>query len=160
MSKIQDSAATLDSIVQAPINRRGLLGIAALSVAGTAAGLAAPAAAAIVPARDERLVTFKGRYAIHGGKIINGYFASPRGKTKLDVVMVIPGERGLDARTQAVVRRHALAGYLAIAPDLAAKQGDVPAGASRDAVLAELIGVVPNLKRLPHGNGKVTVVAA
>jgi dienelactone hydrolase len=76
------------------------------------------------------------------------------------VVVVIPGEQGLDARTQAVVRRHALAGCLAIAPDLAANQGNVPAGASRDAVLAELIGVVPNLKHLPHGNGKVTVVAA
>jgi carboxymethylenebutenolidase len=157
MPKIQDSATICDSIVQATIDRRGLMGLAALS----AAGLAAPAAAAAIASpADARLATFKGRYAIHGGKIINGYFASPHGKTKLDVVIVIPGERGLDARAEATVRRHALAGYLAIAPDLAAKQGDVPAGASRDAVLAELIGVVPNLKHLPHGNGKVTVVAA
>ena len=150
----------MTSIVQATINRRGLMGIAALSVAGSVAGLAAPAAAAVAPPADARLSTFKGRYAIDGGKIINGYFASPRGKTKLDVVLVIPGEQGLDARTRAVVRRHALAGYLAIAPDLAATQGDVPAGASRDAVLAEVIAVVPNLRRLPFGNGKVTVVAA
>ena len=135
------------------------MGIAALSVAGSAAGLAAPAAAAMASA-DSRLATFKGRYAIHGGKIINGYFASPRGKTQLNVVLVIPGEQGLDARTQAAVRRHALAGCLAIAPDLTAKQGNVPAGAGRDAILAELIAAVPNLKHLPHGNGRVTVIAA
>lgn len=144
-----------------PVGRRGAMGrIAALSVVPAIVGsgvlgFAGSALAATSP-DDSRLNARKLRYAIRGGKVIDGYFAAPRGKANLGLVVVIHDENGLDAKAEDTARRYALAGYSAIAPDLRAtfKGGD------RDAAIAEMVNQLPHLKRSALGNGKVSVVAA
>lgn len=131
----------------------------ALSAAGVAAGaLATPAwAAPGVAANDPRLRTFEGRYAA-GGRIVDGYFASPRGRNDLDVLVVIPGEGGVDDALRETVRRHALGGVIAFAPDLAGTSGLT--GAGREAMVAATVAKAAWLKRHGRGNGIVRVVAA
>ena len=143
------------------VGRRGAMRrIAALSVAPAIAGSGvlgfAGAALAATSTNDSRLRVSRTRYAIRGGRIIDGYFAAPRGKINLGMVVVIHDEEGLDAKAEDTARRYALAGYQAIAPDLRATfRGD-----SRDAMLAELVHQLPNLKRSALSNGKVSIVAA
>lgn len=144
-----------------PVGRRSAMRrIAALSVAPAIAGSGvlgfAGSAFAATSGDDSRLNASKVGYAIRGGKIIHGYFASPRGKTNLGVVVVIHDENGLDAKAEDVARRYALAGYQAIAPDLRATFK----GASRDAMIAEMVKQLPHLKRSALGNGTVSIVAA
>jgi hypothetical protein len=161
MSNLNDRAGTaIDGLIQAPLGRRSVMRrMAALSVAPVVAGsgiLGFAGAASAATGTDPRLNANRLRYAIRGGKIIDGYFAAPRGKSNLGVVVVIHDEDGLDAKAEETARRYALAGYYAIAPDLPAtfKSG------SRDAMIADMMKTVPNLKRFAQGNGKVSVVAA
>jgi carboxymethylenebutenolidase len=158
-------AAPVESIATKPLRRRSVVSamvavpIATSAVAGFAApAMAAPTATAttIDPA-DRRLSTFKGRYALANGKIVDGYFASPRGKTKLNVVLVMPKGETLDAEAENEARHHALAGYLAIVPDLKATSG-ASSLAGRDAMIADMMTAMPGLKRMAHGNGHVRVV--
>lgn len=127
------------------------------AVAGVAAiGIAGPAWA--TSSTDRRLRIHEGRYAIDSHKVVEGYFATPRGRTGMDVLVVIPGEGGIDDSVRDLVRRHALAGKIAIAPDLARTAGT--RFASRDALIADFIAHAPRLKRHGRGNGTVRIVAA
>ncbi len=158
-------ASTIASIVTKPLNRRSVVGgMAAVPIATSAVGfsvpaMAAPAMAATIDPTDSRLSIFKGRYALANGKIVDGYFASPRGKTNLNVVLVMPKGDTLDAETENEARRHALDGYLAIVPDLKATSG-ASALAGRGAMLADMMTAMPGLKRMAHGNGHVRVIGA
>ena len=143
---------------RAPLGRRAAMQrIAALAVAPAVAGsgMLGFAGAAFAATDDSQLNARKLRYALRGGKIINGYFAAPRGKANLGLVVVIHDQNGLDAKAEAAARRYALAGYQAIAPDLAATFKG-----SRDAMIAQLVAQTPHLKRSALGNGKVTFVSA
>ena len=154
MSDIDRVAGMVGARVAAtPVGRRTLMGsIAALSMVGIAETPAFAAASSTIK-------TFRGRFGIHGGAIINGYFAAPRGRSELDTIVVLPGKDSLPARTQAVAARYAAAGYLAIAPDLAAtyRGGAFP---SRDKMIADFSRQLPNLKRMPLSNGSIRVVIA
>lgn len=160
MSDFTDQPIT--GLGRTPVGRRSALRrIAALSVAPAVAGsgVLGFAGSAFAATDDSRLNTRQLRYALCGGKILDGYFASPRGKANLGVVVVMPDQVGIDAKAQETARRYALAGYLAIAPDL----GATFKGGSRDAMVAEMMKTVPQLKRLAHANSKVSrisVVAA
>lgn len=134
------------------VNRRQAIGGAAV-VAGS---MAMPAWA--TSATDRRLRVYEGKYAIDGHKIVDGYFATPRGRTGMDVLVVIPGEKGIDDSVRDLVRRHALAGNVAFAPDLAKTSGKAFAG--RDAMIADFVAHTPRLKRHARGNGIVRLVAA
>ena len=96
------------------------------------AGIAAsPVAAAIVDPADARIDAAL-REGSEAGQPARAYFAAPRntaaGKgAKYGVVLVIHENRGLTPHIQDVARRVALAGFLAIAPDLLAPQGGTPA---------------------------------
>ncbi|MGY4396818.1 hypothetical protein ACVWZA_002003 [Sphingomonas sp. UYAg733] len=159
-------AAPVETIVTKPLNRRSVVGgmaavpIAASAVAGfSAPAMAAPSMAAAIDPTDSRLSIFKGRYALANGKIVEGYFASPRGKTKLNVVVLMTRGDTLDAETENEARRHALDGYLAIVPDLKATSGTSALG-GRGAMLADMMTAIPGLKRMSHGNGHVRVIGA
>ena len=133
------------------VNRRQAIGGAAV-VAGS---MAMPAWA--TSASDRRLSTFEGKYAVGGHKVVDGYFAAPRGAMNMDVLVVIPGENGVDDAVRDLVRRHALAGNVAFAPDLAKTYGKT---ASRDAMIADFVAHAPRLKSHARGNGVVRLVAA
>lgn len=139
------------------INRRQALSrAAAFSAVGVAAAL--PGAASATSPTDPRLRLYEGQYAIDSHKVVEGYFAMPRGRTALDALVVIPGENGIDEAVRDTVRRHALAGQLVFAPDLAKTSG--LRFASREAMISEVLSHLPRMKRHAHGNGTVRVVAA
>jgi len=152
MVEMHDDAATM-GVGFAAIDRRKLMGgMAALTAASA---VAAPALAAVSGAG---LHTFRARYAVRGSVVINGFFAAPKGKTDLDIVLVVPANDGTPV--EEIARRYANNGFLAIAPDFTKAQGKASAGAARDAKVAEVMRALPGLKRMMHGSGRVTVVAA
>lgn len=136
------------------IDRRKFMGRAA--VLGVASVVAAPAMAAI-KADDAGLRTLRARYELRNGTMITGLFAAPKGKTDLDVVLVMPAN---GASAEEVALRYADRGYLAIAPDLAKAQGRASAGAARETKVAEVMRALPGLKRMMNGNGRVVIVTA
>ena len=156
----QPVAAGISSLVQAPLGRRSMMRrMAALPVASAMAGtgiVGFATSAAAATGVDPRLHAKNLRFAISGGRILDGYFASPRGKTNLDVIVVLHGENGLDATAEETARRYALSGYFAVAPDL----GKNFAGLDHGSQVAEMVKLAPKLKRLPHGNGNVRIVSA
>lgn len=146
-----------------------LAGSAAAAAALIQAIAASPAAAAMIDPADPRLVTRKGGYAVGGGRMLTGYFAAPRSPgRKVGAVMVIHENRGLNAHTEDVARRLALAGYFTVAPDFLSDQGGTPADEDK---AREMIGKVDyekiigagfatlgRLKGLTNGNGKAGMV--
>jgi hypothetical protein len=142
------------------ISRRGAMG--RMAVAATA-GIVAPALAPIARAADGAdgdLRTFKGRYALRGGRVIDGYFVAPRNKVGMDVVVVLHGENGFDAGARALAHDYARAGKLAIVPDMPATYTGVAALAGRDAHVADIKGLRAAFGSHLHGNGKVEFVTA
>lgn len=137
-----------------PCNRRGFIArcVAAPVVAAGGIGLNAAVAAGSIK-------TFKGRYAIDSHRIVEGYFAAPRGAGKLDVVLVIPRSGTLDAAAETMARGYAADGYLAIAPNLPTSYRAAALG-GKQSMVAALLRDMPRMKRLAQGSGKVVVVAA
>jgi len=105
-----------------------LAGSAAAANALLAGIAASPAAAAIVPADDARLMTETTDIPLAEGRTYKAYWAAPAGAhSPLPVVMVIHENRGLNDHIRDVARRVALAGYAAVAPDFLSPQGGTPA---------------------------------
>lgn len=102
-----------------------LAGSAAAAEALIGAIAASPAAAAVVPENDKRLVsrmigfTRPARY--------RAYVTEPRTRSLKATVLVIHENRGLNAHIRDVARRLALAGYRAVAPDFLSPSGGTPA---------------------------------
>lgn len=96
---------------------------AAEALIGTIA--ASPAAAALTDPKDAklRIATVSGTL---GGAPSRGYLAAPVDAAKHGAVLVIHENRGLTPHIQDVARRVALAGFVALAPDLLAPQGGTP----------------------------------
>ncbi|WP_343519263.1 hypothetical protein [Sphingomonas sp.] len=154
MSNNSHDAANPDA---GQVSRRAFLGRAGVaSAVGVAtAGMATNAAAAVLP--GAKVKTFTGKYAVDGHRIVDGFMASPRGKTKLDVVVVISESGALDAAAEATARSYAAQGWLAIAPNLPTTYRGA---AGKPAMVEALNRDLPRLERLARGSGKVAVVAA
>jgi carboxymethylenebutenolidase len=75
---------------------------------------------------------------------IPAYRARPEGAGPFPVVLVVHEIFGLHEYIRDVCRRLARAGYLALAPDLYAREGDPTRAASVDVILAEIVGRVPD----------------
>lgn len=149
---------------------RQLTALAGSTVAAEAliAGIAAsPAAAAIVDPADQRLDTAM-RTGTEAGKPARAYFAMPKAKARHGVVLVIHENRGLTPHIQDVARRIALAGFIAIAPDLLAPQGNTPADEDKareligtvdyDLALAQARSFADKARRLPRSTAKVGMI--
>lgn len=142
------------------VSRRGVMGrVAAAATAGIVATNLAPAAHA-ADAIGGDLNAFKGRYALRGGRVIDGYFVAPRKAMGLDVVVVLHGENGLDAGARALAHAYARAGKLAIVPDMVATYTGAAALAGRDAHVADIKNLRAAFGKHLRGNGKVEFVSA
>jgi hypothetical protein len=142
------------------ISRRGAMSRMAVAAA---AGIVVPAMAPVAHAAsgtDGNLRTFKGRYALRGGRVIDGYFVAPRNSIGLDVVVVLHGENGFDAGARALAHDYARAGKLAIVPDMPATYAGIAALAGRDAHVADIKGLSAAFGGHSRGNGKVEFVSA
>ncbi|HEX8263522.1 MAG TPA: dienelactone hydrolase family protein [Allosphingosinicella sp.] len=144
----------------------GSAGAAALLLQAIAAD---PAAAALVPDADSRIRARRMSWPVGGGRTMKGYQAEPRGAAApLGSVLVIHENRGLNAHTQDVARRLAVAGYRALAADFLSPVGGTPADedSAREAIgkldLAQSAGdsvaTLRLLKSLPGSNGKAGAV--
>lgn len=79
---------------------------------------------------------------------IPAYRAMPAGKTKLGTVIVVHEIFGVHEYIQDVCRRFAKQGYLAIAPDFFARQGDVSAYKSIPDIFANVVSKVSDTQVL------------
>ena len=137
----------------------GSVATAEMLVAGIAAS---PAAAAIVPEDDKRLTT---RMQIFAG--YKAYVAEPRSRSLKSTVMVIHENRGLNAHTEDVARRLALANFRAVAVDFLSLHGGTPANedAARTAIgkldlgktVSDAVAIMDELSKSSRG-GKVGAV--
>lgn len=144
----------------------GSAGAASVLLAGIAAD---PAAAAIIAADDRRVTARRMTWPVTGGGTMRGYQAQPRNVAgALGSVVVVHENRGLNAYTEDVARRLAVAGYRAVAPDFLSVAGGTPSDpdAARDAIgkldlaraAADGVATLRVLKTLPEANGKVGVI--
>lgn len=78
------------------------------------------------------------------GSTIAVYYAKPEGKSNLPIVLVIQEIFGVHAYIADTCRRFAKAGYLAIAPDLYARQGDASTYTEVSKLIAEVVSKVPD----------------
>ena len=72
------------------------------------------------------------------------YFAAPEGKKNLPVIIVVQEIFGVHEYIADTCRRFAKAGYLAIAPDLFARQGDASKYTDIGKLIAEVVSKVPD----------------
>ncbi|MDO7843139.1 dienelactone hydrolase family protein [Sphingomonas immobilis] len=140
------------------VSRRGAIGLMAAATAG-AAGVPGGALASTLLPGAAKIHSIDAQYALPGGRIVEGYFARPSGKTSLDVLLVMHGEAGYGDAAQQTAARYAAKGYLAIALDLKASFGK-KVGNDRAALISEARKMVPAFAKMTHANGRVTLVEA
>lgn len=72
------------------------------------------------------------------------YRAMPEGGAKLPMILVVPEIFGVHEHIKDVTRRLAKAGYLAVAPELFARQGDVTKMADIDEIVTKVVAKTPD----------------
>ncbi|MEJ7929711.1 dienelactone hydrolase family protein [Ramlibacter sp. AN1015] len=138
-------------------NRRGALK-AALGV-GFAAAAAPVVAQAAIKTPSDGLVTGEISYEVGGFKV-PAYRAAPAGRTGLPVVLVVQEIFGVHEYIADVARRFAKAGYLAIAPELYARQGDPGSFGEVGRLMSELVSKVPDAQVMADLDGALAWAAA
>ncbi len=98
-------------------------------------------------------------YDVYGFKV-PAYFAAPEGKTNLPVVLVIQEIFGVHEYIADTCRRFAQAGYLAIAPELYARQGDPTKYGEMAKLMAEVVSKVPDVQVMNDLDGALAWAGA
>ncbi len=151
----QDLQTQFDSLLpgsssEAGANRRTALKLA-LGVGYAAAAMPIMAQTAITTSA-EGLSTGQGGFEVAGAKV-PFYYAAPAGKTALPVILVIQEIFGVHAYIADTCRRLAKAGYLAIAPDLFARQGDASTYTDIGKLMSEVVSKVPDAQVMADLDG-------
>ncbi|MBC7618122.1 MAG: dienelactone hydrolase family protein [Candidatus Saccharibacteria bacterium] len=81
------------------------------------------------------------------------FYAAPAGKKNLPVVLVVQEIFGVHEYIADTCRRFAKAGYLAIAPDLYARQGDAKSYQDVSKLISELVAKVPDAQVMADLDG-------
>ncbi|NJK72068.1 MAG: dienelactone hydrolase family protein [Synechococcaceae cyanobacterium SM2_3_60] len=95
-----------------------------------------------------------------GHREIPAYRAQPAGATNLPVILVVQEIFGIHEYIQDVCRRLAQLGYLAIAPDLYVRQGDVTQLSDVPTIFAEVVSKVPDAQVMADLDATATWAAA
>ena len=164
-----------DDFIHSHLDRRLFLERLARLVGSTATAVALLsqlqsnyALAQTVPETDPRLKTEDVTYPGSQGPVM-GYVARPASATRAPSVVVIHENRGLHPHIKDVARRLAIAGYIAVAPDLLSAIGGTPANEDealakfaqiRQApfALADALKSIDYLRGRSDGTGKIGVV--
>ena len=108
-------------------------------------------AAAVLPVTAQTVVKTSAQGLTAGSEILDVegatvpfYYAMPEGKKNLPVILVIQEIFGVHAHIADVCRRFAHAGYLAIAPELYARQGDPSTYTDIPKLQADIVSKVPD----------------
>ena len=120
--------------------------------------------AQFVPKEDDRLYVENIKYPGETGDIL-AHFARPKGDMKLPGVVVIHENRGLNPHTEDIVRRIALEGFLAVAPNALSPLRGTPEDVDEarslmqkldsQATIKNFVAAVKYLKTHPQSTGKV-----
>jgi carboxymethylenebutenolidase len=137
---------------EAGASRRSALK-AALGVGYAAAVLPIMAQTAIKTPSDG-LKTGETSYEVNGFKV-PAFYAAPAGKTHLPVILVVQEVFGVHEYIADTARRFAKAGYLAIAPELYARQGDPGTYSELGRLLSEIVAKVPDDQVMADLDGAV-----
>jgi carboxymethylenebutenolidase len=154
-----DLTTELDALLptQASPSRRSALK-AALGVGYAATALPIMAQTAIRTSADG-LATGEIHFEVNGFKV-PAYFAMPQGKKNLPVVLVVQEIFGVHEYIADTARRFAKAGYLAIAPELYARQGDPTQYTEMAKLMAEVVSKVPDAQVMADLDGAVAWAGA
>ncbi|APW42230.1 dienelactone hydrolase family protein [Rhodoferax saidenbachensis] len=87
------------------------------------------------------------------------YYAAPEGKKNLPVILVVQEIFGVHEYIADTCRRFAKAGYLAIAPDLYARQGDASKYTDIGKLIAEVVNKVPDEQVMADLDGAIAWAA-
>jgi carboxymethylenebutenolidase len=147
-----DLKQDFDSLVpgaDAPARRTALK--AALGV-GYAAAVTPVVAQTAIKTPSDGLTVGEVTYEVNGFQV-PAYRAQPAGKTKLPVVLVVQEIFGVHEYIADTARRFARAGYLAIAPELYARQGDPGQYGEIGKLMSELVSNVPDAQVMADLDG-------
>lgn len=123
------------------LNRRGFIVTALAS--GFALAVQPVSAQSLITTPADGLLTGEISIPVKDGKM-PAYRAQPRGGRKLPTVLVVQEIFGVHEHIKDVCRRFAQAGYLAIAPELFARQGDASRYTDTKELVAQLVSKVPD----------------
>ena len=126
---------------------------AALGVGYAAAAMPIMAQTAIKTPSDG-LKTGETTYEVNGFKV-PAFYAAPAGKTDLPVILVIQEIFGVHEYIADTARRFAQAGYLAIAPELYARQGDPGKYNEMAKLMTDIVAKVPDEQVMADLDGAV-----
>lgn len=139
---MNDQDAHFDSLLPPlRLNRRNFMATTVATGFSLAAGQAV--AQTTITTDVNGLVAGKVDIPVKDGKM-PAYRAAPKGKKDLPTVLVVSEIFGVHEYIQDVCRRLAHQGYLAIAPELFARQGDPSKYTEIPKLQAEIIGKVPD----------------
>ena len=153
----QDQRSDFDALLpgqstEAGATRRTALK-AALGVGYAATAMPIMAQTAIKTSSDG-LKTGETTFEVNGFKV-PAFYAAPAGKTNFPIILVIHEAFGVHEYIADTARRFAKAGYLAIAPELYARQGDPMQYGEIAKLQAEVVSKVPDEQVMADLDGAV-----
>ncbi len=131
---------------------------AALGVGYAAAALPISAQTAITTS-SEGLKAGSAKFPVNGFDV-PAYVAAPAGKTGVPVILVIQEIFGVHEYIADTCRRFAKLGYMAIAPDMYARQGDAKSYTEIPRLMSELVSKVPDAQVMADLDGALQYAAA
>ena len=153
----QDQSREFDALLPGEATLAGASRRTALKVAlgvGYAATAMPIMAQTAIKTSSDGLKTGEITYEVNGFKV-PAYYAMPAGKTNCPVVLVVQEVFGVHEYIADTCRRFAKAGYLAIASELYARQGDPAKYAEIAKLIAEVVNKVPDAQVMADLDGAV-----
>ena len=162
MSLRDDSRSDFDSLRPGESTEQGATRRTALKAAigvGYAAAVMPVMAQTAISTSAEGLKAGPVKYTVNGFEV-PAYAAAPAGKTGLPVILVIQEIFGVHEYIADTCRRFAKLGYLAIAPELYARQGDPRGYTDIPKLQADIVSKVPDAQVLADLDGALAYAAA
>jgi carboxymethylenebutenolidase len=157
-----DLRADFDSLRPGESNTGGATRRTALKAAlgvGYAASTLPVSAQTAITTSSEGLKTGVVKFAVDGFDV-PAYVAAPAGKTGLPVILVIQEIFGVHEYIADTCRRFAKLGYMAIAPDMYARQGDAKAYTEIPRLMSEIVSKVPDAQVMADLDGALQYASA
>jgi carboxymethylenebutenolidase len=162
MTPSDDLKSDFDSLRPGAGTEQGATRRAALKPAigvGYAAAVLPVVAQTVISTPAEGLTAGPATFTVNGFEV-PAYVAAPAGKTGLPVMLVVQEIFGVHAYIADTCRRFARLGYLAIAPDLYARQGDARGCTDIAKLRADIVSKVPDAQVLGDLDGALAYAAA
>ena len=158
----EDLAQDFDALLPGASTAQGATRRTALKTAlgvGYAAAAAPLMAQTAIRTPADGLTVGEITYEVNGFKV-PAYRAAPAGRTGLPVVLVISEIFGVHEYIADTARRFARAGYLAIAPELFARQGDPTSYGEVGRIMSEIVAKVPDAQVMADLDGALQWASA